>query len=292
MQRYRIIGADGREYGPITAEQLKQWIAENRANAQTRVRPEDAAEWRTLGELPEFATLLPGAATAPPGSPPGGMSEADVLARDILARDYTVQIGHCLGRGWDLVMAHFWLTAGGAFIVYLLSVLLAASALGHLLLAYVLWAGLDWLLLKLVRGQPAELADIFAGFSLGLVPLLLFSLVGQLLTAVGLVLCIVPGIYLLVAWHLFTPLLILDKRLDFWSAMELSRKVATRHWWQLFGLCLLCVLCLLAGTILCLVGFFIALPVTAAAVVYAYNDIFGPRPVSFQAPAPGPAAAT
>ena len=34
---YRIVGKDGQQYGPVTAEQLRGWIAENRANAQTLV---------------------------------------------------------------------------------------------------------------------------------------------------------------------------------------------------------------------------------------------------------------
>ncbi len=61
---YKLIGADGREYGPIPAEILRQWIAEGRANAMTRVLPESGTEWRTLAELPEFAGAL-GAAAAP-----------------------------------------------------------------------------------------------------------------------------------------------------------------------------------------------------------------------------------
>ena len=60
---YKIIGADGREYGPIAAEVLRQWIAEGRADARTRVLAEGAAEWKTLAELPEFSPLLAGAPT-------------------------------------------------------------------------------------------------------------------------------------------------------------------------------------------------------------------------------------
>lgn len=52
---YRIIGADGREYGPISADQLRQWIAENRANASTRVLVEGTTEWKSLGSVPEFS---------------------------------------------------------------------------------------------------------------------------------------------------------------------------------------------------------------------------------------------
>jgi prepilin-type processing-associated H-X9-DG protein len=55
---YKIIGADGKEYGPITANQLRQWIAQGRAHAATKVRPEESAEWQTLGSLPDFAEAL------------------------------------------------------------------------------------------------------------------------------------------------------------------------------------------------------------------------------------------
>ena len=52
---YKIVGADGREYGPATAGQLWQWIAEGRANAQTPALAPGAPEWKPLGALPEFA---------------------------------------------------------------------------------------------------------------------------------------------------------------------------------------------------------------------------------------------
>jgi hypothetical protein len=55
---YRIIGADGREYGPISADQLRQWITEGRANSATHVLVEGAPEWKPLGSLPEFSLLF------------------------------------------------------------------------------------------------------------------------------------------------------------------------------------------------------------------------------------------
>jgi hypothetical protein len=66
---YKIIGADGKEYGPITAEVLRQWIAEGRADARTRVLAQDTTEWKTLAEVPEFSELL---GAAPAAALPGG----------------------------------------------------------------------------------------------------------------------------------------------------------------------------------------------------------------------------
>ena len=69
---YRIIGMDGREYGPITADQLRAWIAEGRANGQTQARAEGAAEWKPLTEFLEFAQAL--ACTRSPLFAPGPIS--------------------------------------------------------------------------------------------------------------------------------------------------------------------------------------------------------------------------
>ena len=55
---FRILGADGREYGPVTAEKIREWIGQNRANALTKVLPEGSTEWRTLATFPEFAEAL------------------------------------------------------------------------------------------------------------------------------------------------------------------------------------------------------------------------------------------
>jgi len=61
---YKIIGADGKEYGPVSAEQLRQWLNEGRVNQQTRVLAEGVTDWQKLGEIAEFA------ASATPSTPP------------------------------------------------------------------------------------------------------------------------------------------------------------------------------------------------------------------------------
>ena len=54
MANYRVIGADGREYGPVSPELLRDWIAAGRVSAATRVCVLGSLDWRTLGTLPEF----------------------------------------------------------------------------------------------------------------------------------------------------------------------------------------------------------------------------------------------
>ena len=56
---YRIIGADDKEYGPVPAERIRQWVQEGRLNRLTRVRPEGAPDWIAIGALSEFDELFP-----------------------------------------------------------------------------------------------------------------------------------------------------------------------------------------------------------------------------------------
>ena len=83
---------------------------------------------------------------------------------------------------------------------------------------------------------------------------------------------LIPGIYLSVAWILVIPL-IADRRLEFWPAMQLSRKLITKYWWKIFGFLIVLGLINLVGILACGFGLFITFPVTFAALAYAYEDI-------------------
>lgn len=83
MANYTIIGGDQKEYGPVTEGQLRQWIADNRVNAQTRVKVEGATEWKSLSEIPEFAAALKSSASPPPPMPtsaPATLPKTSALA--------------------------------------------------------------------------------------------------------------------------------------------------------------------------------------------------------------------
>ncbi|HTA28878.1 MAG TPA: DUF4190 domain-containing protein [Candidatus Cybelea sp.] len=79
---YKIIGGDGRDYGPITADQVRQWIAQGRLERTSKVKMEGQADWKTLAEFPEFAAGLPAPGTPPPISPgfPAGPGKMSALA--------------------------------------------------------------------------------------------------------------------------------------------------------------------------------------------------------------------
>ncbi len=67
---YRIIGDDGKQYGPVTGDQVRQWIAQGRAESRTPVFVEGAKDWTFVGLLPEFANCFPTTPAPPTIAPP------------------------------------------------------------------------------------------------------------------------------------------------------------------------------------------------------------------------------
>ena len=224
---YKIIGGDQKEYGPVTADELRRWIAEGRLNGQSLAQAEGSAEWRPLSAFPEFAETLraqAGAAPMPPSGAPMPPAGAQVWTAQLLATPPQVQIGRCLSQSWSLLSANFGLPFGGLL---------------YWVIRGVLFGGLYLVFLNRIHGQSAGVGDVFAGFNIAFGQLVLAGLISGLLTSIGVLCClIIPGLYLFVAWTFSIPL-VADRRLEFWSAMELSRKVVTRVWFEVFALLLL-----------------------------------------------------
>jgi uncharacterized RDD family membrane protein YckC len=52
---FTIIGSDGKEYGPVTAQQVRAWIQAGRADLDTQAKALGTNEWKKLDEFPEFS---------------------------------------------------------------------------------------------------------------------------------------------------------------------------------------------------------------------------------------------
>jgi hypothetical protein len=65
MPTYKIIGADGNQYGPVSLAELKDWVREQRANGDTLVQGPGQAGWQPMRFFDEFSDVL----AAPPPLP-------------------------------------------------------------------------------------------------------------------------------------------------------------------------------------------------------------------------------
>ena len=63
---FKILGSDGKEYGPVTRGNVIEWIRDGRANLETKARRSDETEWKTLADFPEFVPTGTTPAFVPP----------------------------------------------------------------------------------------------------------------------------------------------------------------------------------------------------------------------------------
>jgi hypothetical protein len=335
VSMYKIIGADQKQYGPISADQIRQWISEGRVNGDTVACAEGSDDWKPLSQFPEFGFTAPAAPT--PGA------SGPVTREEIIARDYSIDIMSCFSRAWKLFTTNF----GTMFVTFLLFVALAvavsfvvqivfaAAGFNHLPFAtkqylgpiYVIFntlvigpgiGGVFYVYLSTMRGKPAGAGELFTGFKsfqdlflgklipslVGTVCMLPYTIANASKTAPFFdrlqenphsanfqeifsqfvsgftaslpifFLCLVPSLYFYLNWS-FTLPLIIDKQMDFWTAMRTSWKMVHKHWFHIFGLLVLAGLLNVVGAVACCVGLLFTVPLGMTAICYAYEDIFG-----------------
>jgi hypothetical protein len=249
MAKYKIIGGDRREYGPVSADELREWINDGRLDRQSSVRAEDGTDWKPLGTFPEFSDTL--RLFVAPGTIGAAALKPSDWANRILAREAQLRLGECLRSGVSFLKANAAFVVLAVSITWVLKLTAFIPIIGgilHLLLGGVIMGGLYLACLRRLRGERVSVGAVFDGFRLCFVQLMLAGAISSLLTQLGLICCLLPGLFLLVAW-VFVPVLVADKGLEFWSAMELSRKIVTRVWFQVFLLIVVVFLPFIVGWI-------------------------------------------
>jgi len=189
---------------------------------------------------------------------------------DILARGYTVNTFEYLRQGWeaftDNPVGFLGFTLALTFASQ--AVPLLAPVVGQVLsimIQVVMFAGLAIVTWKHPRDGNAAFRDFFPDWTTT-AQLVWCTLIGLLLIIIGFAFLVLPGIYLLVAYT-FSYLLIVDRRMGVWQALEGSRRVVNKHWWGVFGLTL--VMLLLIG-----VGGIIGAGVLGIPIGYGLSGVF------------------
>ncbi len=118
--------------------------------------------------------------------------------------------------------------------------------------------GVIMLAIHYSRGETIAFQSIFNYYHLT-GKLALAGLLIYIMTVIGFVLLILPGIYLSIA-YVFTLPLIADKGMGVWDAMELSRKAVTKHWFKVFGLFFLLSFMMTLGALTLGIGLIWAVP--------------------------------
>jgi hypothetical protein len=220
---------------------------------------------------------------------------------EALSRGYDFRIGELLSEAWQRTKGTKGIIIGGFLVFY--AALFAASfvisgffgllgligddsifavvtelVVGILAsaLAYPFMAGINMVGIRRAADQPISFNDIFSHFGRTL-PLLITAIVSMLLIYLGMILLIIPGLYLAIAYMLAIPLVV-ERGLSPWQALEASRKAISQHWFKVFGLFLLLGLITLISAIPLGIGLVWSIPLFVIAMGVLYRTIFGVLP--------------
>jgi len=215
-----------------------------------------------------------------------------------LSGDYDFSIADILSESWSKVRGSKWtfqLALTAYLLFYVGTVLLlmqlfpdadpvdhstraiALNLIQSLITALVTLpaaTGISMLGLRRAVDAPIKARMIF-GYYQKTLPLFLASLGMYIGIMLGFLLLIVPGIYLSIA-YLLSAVLVVDKNLGPWQALEASRKAISKHWFKVLGLSLTLFVFNCAALFLTLgIGLIWTLPLSCIAMGVLYRIIFG-----------------
>lgn len=234
---------------------------------------------------------------------------------EALSRGYDFEIGGLMSEAWKLVSGTKGIIIGGLVVMYvalwalmsLLSMLgmagfagvlgigmlgggagsgftLLALLFGFLVftllstaIAYPFMAGISMVGIRRAAGQPVRFNELFSHFG-RTVPVIVTALLMTLLTTIGYLLFVIPGIYLAFCYVLAIPLVV-ERGLSPWQALEASRKAITQHWFKVFGLFLAVSVVMMLSAIPLGIGLIWTFPFAVLTLGVLYRIIFGVLPV-------------
>jgi hypothetical protein len=236
-----------------------------------------------------------------------------------------MQIGDVLGEAWGLYKRFFWRFFLTAFVVYLILDLfsaLANAAAGDSFPASLFWGliaaiagvvGFFWVqgaLVEVVRDARDGRADrtigeTYQAVSPRLPALIVAGILAGLGIGIGLILFIVPGLFLLTIWSMLVAVIVIEGK-SAGEAFGRSREIVRGHGWEVFGLIIVTfvIIAVASGVISLLfaplpdffdiwlgslVGHSLTVPFAAATLTTAYFKLTAPAPEPATAAAP-PAA--
>jgi len=191
-----------------------------------------------------------------------------------------INMSRWISKSWDIVFSDL-----GNFIILSLIYLLviavtSTTVLGEMIVIGPLTVGFYIAIFKKIKGLKFEINDLAKGFQF-FVSAFLSSIIIGFFISIGFLLFIIPGI-VLSAFYMFTPLFIADQNLDFWTAMEASRKLVMKNLFDLTVFVFLLYIITIFGLLLCGVGILFTVPLCFVAIALAYEELVGIKEITNQ----------
>ncbi|MDH5353092.1 MAG: hypothetical protein OEY09_01505 [Gammaproteobacteria bacterium] len=149
---------------------------------------------------------------------------------------------------------------------------MVVQSLGNIALIPLFFA-IHLLGMRHAERKSVSASSIF-GYFHKLPTLFLCYIIMVLLITLGSLLLVLPGIYLMIA-YVFAMVLVIEKDMTAWRALETSRKAITRKWFPMFGLLLLIMLINMLGILTLTIAWIWTIPWSALTMSMVYTRLFG-----------------
>jgi len=132
--------------------------------------------------------------------------------------------------------------------------------------------GIDYVNLKLLRGEKFDVADVFAGFKDNYLNVILSGILVGAIVIAGFIMLIIPGI-IFACKLVFVPYLVMDKKLDAVDAVKTSWDMTNGHSGTIFLMGLLAIPIFILGFVSLIVGIIPAMIWITAAFAAMYHAV-------------------
>ena len=177
--------------------------------------------------------------------------------------------------GWNTFKQHAWFLTALTFLYFLITMIVTDISVVRDIISMLMSIALTAVTLKLVDGHSPHYKDLLTPFKTYKVTLHYFlaSILYMLIVLVGLILLILPGVYLLVRLQFFTYLLVEHENMGVIESLKKSMEMTKGKFWSLFGFGLVFILINILGLIALGIGLFVTIPVTCIAYAMMYRKL-------------------
>lgn len=179
-------------------------------------------------------------------------------------------ISECFNHGWELYKREPLLLSGATLIAGILNAVASSIPFANVLVYGHLLAGLYMMLIALEGDKKPGIANLFDGYQYFL-PILIATVLMSIFTTIGFLLLVIPGVYVAIVYG-FSTLNIVTRSMDFWPAMESSRKTIHAVFWHYAVFAFLILLIIAASAIPFGLGLLVSVPVCLAAHIRFYQQ--------------------
>ncbi|MBN3521911.1 hypothetical protein JYB62_18035 [Algoriphagus lutimaris] len=185
-------------------------------------------------------------------------------------------ISNIIDKAWEMFKARAIFHIGFAFLISTIQLIFTLyledfAFIYSIFLSPPLVAGFYLVANRMSQKEYVDFQNYFDGFKY-ILPLIIVNLITAIFIVAGLVVFILPGIYLGVG-YVFSLLFVLFGGFDFWPAMEYSRKLVHTNWWKFFGFLLLLLLINIGGFLCLIVGLLVTIPLTYLSIYILFEEL-------------------